>query len=174
MFRVAKAALLSAICVWTINTSAVRAVAIEDKPTTPEEFAAKAIDCNRCEIDFAQQAVKKASSPDVREYAQELVNDHEKMGKDLKAWASDKKIGVVTGASKEHKEKVAELTKLTGKDYDQKFIEMMVEDHKKVLKMFESCGKDSKDASIQTLCEKSIPVVKKHLEQAEALQKKLK
>ncbi len=146
---------------------------VEDKPLTQEEFASKAIDCNKCEMDLAKQATKKATSADVREYAQKLVDDHEKMGKDLKAFAADKKIGIVTGVSKEHKEHLAELTKATGKDYDQKFIQMMIDSHEKALKMLNSCSKDSKDASIRDICDKSIPTIQKHLDDAKAVQKKL-
>ncbi len=147
--------------------------AVEDKALTSEEFATKMVDCNRCELDLAKQAAKKASSADVRNYAQMLVEDHEKMSKDLKSFIADKKIGIVTGTSKEHKEQLAELTKATGKDYDQKFLQTMIENHEKVLKTLKSCSKDSRDASVRDICEKSIPTIQKHLDEAKALQKKL-
>jgi putative membrane protein len=144
-----------------------------DNPQTPEEFVAKAIECCHCGKDVAERAAKNATDPDVRKFAQRLVEDHAKLHTELTDLAKEKKVGVVVGFSKEHKEKVAELDKLSGKAFDRKFIDVMIEAHEKAIKMLEQCQKEGKDEKCRAFCEKALPTLRKHLDEAKTLQKKL-
>src|SRR5262245_33418672 len=108
------------------------AVAGDDKdrkdkplPTTPQDFLIKALDCSLAEKGLAEKAATKATNQDVRQFAQRLADDHTKMNYDLMAMASDLKVAVAGGASKEHKEALLDLLKARGDEFDRKFIKLM-------------------------------------------------
>jgi len=171
MIRVMKSVAL--VVVGLLLAGNVTSRAGDKQPTSPQDFLAKAIDCSVTEKDLAEKAVKNAQSADVRQYAQKLVNDHDKMNKDAMDLAKNLKIGVVTGTSKEHKEVLAKLMTATGKDFDQKFVHHMVEGHEKAIKMFEHCSKNATNEQLRNFASQALPTLRDHLERARKLDKML-
>jgi len=142
---------------------------------SPAEFLGKAIECNTYEKDLAGLAVDNASDADVKAFATRLRDDHTALEKDLQQLVKEKKVGVVAGTDKDHRDRLAELKKTAkGNDFDRKFLAYVVDEHEKAIKHMEECAKDnSLDGGCRTCAEKALPKMKKHLEDARALQKKL-
>jgi len=142
---------------------------------SPADFLGKAIDCNTFEKELAQMAAENASNPDVKAFAQRLGEDHNKFEQELLQLVKEKKVGVATGTSKEHRDKLAELKKTgKGNDYDKKFLQFVVESHEQGIKHIEECSKDSGfDGGCKACADKALPQLRKHLEEARALQKKI-
>jgi putative membrane protein len=145
----------------------------DKKPASTEEFIAHAMDCNLFERDLANTARSKAENADVKKYAEQLYDDHDRMSKELLDFAKEKKLAVASGTSRDQKAKVADLLKLRGKDFDRRFVDIMVEEHEKAIDMMQHCAKESKDEKVRSISEKALPTLKKHLEEARALKKKL-
>jgi len=139
------------------------------------DFLGQSMDCNAYAKDLAQLGADKATNPDVKAFARRLLDDHNKMEADLTQLVKEKKIGVATGTNKEHRDKLAELKKTgQGKDFDRKFLQLVAEQHDKELKHLEGCSKDNAfDGACKTVAEKALPVVRKHLEEARDLLKKI-
>jgi putative membrane protein len=169
MTRIRIASALIAVCLVAGWSSPLQA---QEVSTTVDQVS-KAMDCALYEKDLAAGAIKKATNDDVKRFAQQVYDDHDRMSKDLLDIAKDLKLAVASGLTKDQKVKVAELIKLSGKDYDKRFIDIMVEEHEKALKMAESCAKETKEARLRTFSEKAVPTLRKHLDEAKALQKKL-
>jgi putative membrane protein len=140
-----------------------------DKALSTEQFVAKVVDCNVCEKDLAEKAVKSADSADVRKYAQRLVDDHTKLNVRVGALARDLKIGVVTGLSKDHKEALLKLTTAKGKDFDRAFVRHMVKGHEEAIKMFEAQAKNATNNEVKTFATEALPTLREHLEMARKL-----
>jgi putative membrane protein len=95
-------------------------------------YTAGAID-----ITAADQALKKATNPDVRAFASEMARDHKAVND--KALALVKKLNVTPqdnatskALSKEAAAKLTELGKLSGSEYDRAYVENEVAYHKTV------------------------------------------
>jgi putative membrane protein len=146
-------------------------VVAEEKRT--ETFISKAIDCTNCEKELAQKVAKTTTNEDVKNFALRLAADHAKLEKDLMDLAKQRNIAVATGTNKEAREKVAELMKLKGQDFDRRYVDLMIEEHEKDLKMLEDWEKNTKDDACRACVERAIPVVRKHLADARTLQKEL-
>lgn len=148
---------------------------------------------------MARMASTKAQAKDVKDYAKQLVDDHTKSQDKLRKYAMEKNItlrstnpGTQTGRSDskvgqpEHEAGSArtqpdtsdshmrELDSKSGAEFDRAYMQMMVDNHQKAIAMFER-QKNAKvgDSDLQDFVGGQIPVLKKHLNKAEDIQKKL-
>jgi putative membrane protein len=159
-------ALAALLLVWRVNPMLA---------ASPADFLGQAMECNAYEQELAQIAAENATNPDVKAFAQRLGQEHNKFAQELQQVAKEKKIGVVTGTDKEHRDRVADLKKTgKGNDFDKKFLQFVIEDHEKAIKHIEECSKDSGfDSGCKACADKALPALRKHVEEARALQKKM-
>jgi putative membrane protein len=147
-------------------------VSAEVKPVSkPEDFLARATEWAAIEKDLAQTAVKSAASEDVRKFAQRLAEEHARCEKELADISKEQKIAVAVTPNKAERDKVQEIGKLKGNDFDRRFLAFVVESHEKALKMLDN--KDLKDEKCRAAAARATDQIRKDIEEARALQKKL-
>ncbi len=146
----------------------------DKEPATEQEFLVKAIADDIAEIKLAELAVKKSKSKDVERFARKMIDDHRKNRDMLLARAKVLKLGVVEGLEKEHKERMARLSKLEGDAFDREYMHCMVEDHEQDVKMYETWSKKVKDSDFSDNLAKTAKTVKEHLTMAKEIHDKVK
>ena len=77
-----------------------------------------------------------ASDEKVKEYAQRLVSDHKTVNKALAENAARLKMAVMAGLDKETRTRLDMFAKLKGHELDSEYMQCMVEDHEKAIKLF--------------------------------------
>jgi putative membrane protein len=131
-------------------------------------FANKVAEETFKEVALAKLAQGKASSDEVKSYAQTLERDHLQAYDELKSWAAQKNVKLppppATGKSGNLK-----LEALEGAAFDKAYITAMVADHKKDVAAFER-QTSTADPDLRAFVQKTLPTLKGHLEQAEKLQ----
>ncbi|QIP15458.1 DUF4142 domain-containing protein [Spirosoma aureum] len=149
----------------------------EDKNTSDDddsEFAVKAASGGMLEVELGRMAQEKAQSQQVKDFGAMMVKDHSQANDELKALAASKNITLPTTLGEEHQKHVDELAKLSGKDFDKKYVSMMVDDHKEDVDEFEEASKDGKDPDIKAFASKTIPTLKEHLDKIKAINDAMK
>ena len=63
------------------------------------------------------------------------------------------------------------MTKLSGKAFDQHYVDMMVNDHKKDVAKFKQESTSAKDDQLRSWAAKTLPVLQKHLDSIQAIKK---
>ncbi len=124
------------------------------------------------EVALGKLAAEKASDPKVRQFAEMMVSDHTKLNADVKALAAKKKVQLPAALDKKHQEKIDDLSKETGKDFDEDYLECMTKAHKKTLALFEEARDDTKDPDVKALAAQAIPVIKVHIAHLDKLNQK--
>jgi putative membrane protein len=120
------------------------------------------------EVDLGRLGTEKASSADVKAFAQTMVDDHSKANDELKTLASQKGLTLPTGPDASHKAVRDRLEKLSGDAFDRAFIKEMLKDHKKVVAEFQKqAGSSRADADVKSFAEKTLPKLQQHLEHAQ-------
>lgn len=138
------------------------------------EFAVKAANGGMLEVELGRLAQEKAMRKDVKEFGAMMVTDHSKANDELKALATLKNITLPTTLGEDEQKHVNDLTKLSGKDFDEKYVSMMVDDHKKDIDLFKKTAEDDKtDADVKAFAVKTLPTLQKHLEHIQSLDKKV-
>lgn len=148
------------------GTTAATAVAEEDA-----KFAVDAADGGMAEVALGELAQNKGTDPKVKEFGKMMVTDHTKANDELKALAAGKNI-TLPAVPSEDKQKVAtDLSAKSGKDFDKAYIDQMVDDHQKTVKLFEDGQKNVKDVEIKAFIDKTLPVLRSHLDHIKSLDK---
>jgi putative membrane protein len=128
------------------------------------------------EIRESQLAVKKATNPAVKKYAQQLVNDHRALANQLKSLAA--KLSVtpdtadddVRDVMKDANDEIKDLTdKPAGADWDKKFIDNEIDDHKDLLDKLQDAAKNTSNTELRTAIEKATGKVQEHLTKAQSI-----
>ncbi|WP_316805455.1 DUF4142 domain-containing protein [Pedobacter nototheniae] len=145
----------------TTNVAATGGIAVDEADA---KFATTAANGGMAEVALGKLALQKSANAKIKEFATMMVTDHGKANEELMTLAATKNITLPTNVDDEHMKKAEELGKLTGNDFDKKYVETMVDGHKKTLKLMQDEGKDGKDAELKAFANKTAPVVQAHLD----------
>ncbi len=149
------------------------------KPTDPQ-IAHIAYTAGVIDINAAKQALKKASSKEVKAFAQDMVRDHEAVNK--QALALVKKLKVTPEdndtsrtLSKQASDKLAELSKLKGAAFDKAYVENEVAYHKQVNGALETqLIPSASNAELKNLLQTGLKIFQGHEQHAEHVAADLK
>ena len=138
-----------------------------------KEFISKAGGGGLAEVQLGNLALQKASSADVKAFAQRMVADHSKANDELRELATAKGVALPTELSGDHKAAFDHLTSLSGKEFDKAYMTHMVEDHEKDVAEFDKASTSSQDSDLKAWAGKTLPTLKQHLELAKTVARKV-
>ena len=104
-----------------MNTTANGMSAVPAGATSPQDrvFLKDALEGGMAEVQLGQLALQKSNNADVKQFAQKMVDDHTKMGDQLKPIAQQIGVKIPDGPSKKDKTTIAKLQELNGDDFRQ-------------------------------------------------------
>ena len=136
------------------------------------EFAMKAANGGMMEVELGRMAQEKGMSSDVKEFGAMMVADHSKANDELKTLATAKNITLPSTLGEDMQEDVNELAKLSGKEFDKKYVSMMVDDHKEDVDAFKKAADNNEvDPEIKAFAAKTLPTLQQHLDRINAIEK---
>ena len=138
-----------------------------------EEFMTKAAQGGMAEVKMGELAASKAQNAELKAFGQMMVTDHGKANDELKTLAKSKNFTLPADVSEDQKETYDELAKLSGKEFDAKYAEIMVEDHEKDVDLFQNQADDGEDAQVKAFAAKTLPTLKSHYEKIKAIKDKM-
>src|SRR5271165_6202649 len=108
--------------------------------TSPSDkaFVEDALKGGMAEVQLGQLALQKSNNEDIKQFAQKMVDDHSKLGDQMKTVAQQIGVKVPDGPSKKDKATMAKLQALSGDDFDKAYVKDMIKDHKADLNDFKS------------------------------------
>ena len=169
--------LSAAIAVLSLLGSA--ALAQGAKPTDPQ-IAHIAYTAGVIDVAAARQAIAKSSSKNVKAFAEDMVRDHEAVNKlaldlvtKLKVTPEDNDTSKTL--SKQAADKLAELARLKGADYDKAYVANEVAYHKAVNGALETLLIPSaRNAELKSLLQTGLKIFQGHQQHAEHVAASLK
>ena len=124
------------------------------------------------EVEAANLAIQLSKNEVVKSFAQMMLADHTKANKDLAAIVAAKGMKLPTTLSEENQTHLAALKKLSGKQFEEQYMTMMINDHAKTVKLF-SEGSVLQDSSLKSFAGKTLPVIAGHYKEAVKIGKTL-
>jgi putative membrane protein len=92
----------------------------------------------------------------------------------LKAYASGKSISVPVEEDYEARRKTERFSDEAGKDFDKKWCKEMIDRHEESINKFEKRIDKTEDADLKAWLNKTLPTLKSHRDQLEAIHDKIK
>lgn len=138
------------------------------------DFLVKAADGGMTEVEASRTAQQKATNGDVKSFAQMMVDDHTGANAAVKQLAANLNVTIPAAPSEEHQKDITKLNEKTGRDFDKAYMNMMVDDHKKTIDLFEKAENDCKEESVKAFVRNTLPKLRTHLNAADSIQNRLK
>lgn len=136
------------------------------------------ITVNKNEIASGKLAAKKSTNADVKKFAKIMIAAHTKNLNQTKKLSHKLKAKLmetsdVTNLKKDGEKELADLKSAKSEDFDKQYVDAMAKDHSDALDKLNSLIDDAKNKNLQAHLNATREEVKKHLQMAQDLQKKL-
>ncbi|MCF3107603.1 DUF4142 domain-containing protein [Niabella sp. CC-SYL272] len=117
---------------------------------------------NLGEVDAGNLAIGKSNNPVLRDYGQQLVNDHTQAQAELAETTRNMGYRLPAETDQKHKEMAAMLAQLDGRTFDSTFIYKMLEGHQEALVIQENEISGGRSPALRNYASRILPVIKKH------------
>lgn len=157
----------------TGNESSTEVAADADKKpkVAPEDlnFLKDAARGGLAEVQMGQLGVSNGESKPVKDFAQQLIDDHKKINQELEKLAIRKSVILPDSVSEQHKTMLQHMSSLKGREFDSAFEQHAKDEHQKDIEKFKKASASAKDAEVRSFAEKALPVLQRHLDAAQNL-----
>jgi putative membrane protein len=166
----------------TASTPATTTVAANSTPATPatdtetnikqaQDFVNAAGQAGLAEIETSKLALEHSTNPDVKTFAQMMIDDHTKAGEALKAAAAAAALAPPSDTLDEtHMRLVNDLTQdKPGESFDADYMHMQVDAHNDAVKLFGDYVKNGKVPQVQSFAEATLPTLEMHKTRADSV-----
>jgi putative membrane protein len=126
---------------------------------------------NLAEIEAAHIAQSKTQNDQVRNFAQQMIDDHTRALQDLQQLAQAKGVTLPTEADSKHKKMGQKMRAMSGASFDRRYMAQSgVSDHKKTDSLLRRVQSRASDPDLKALAARLQPVVEQHLNSVQQLQ----
>jgi putative membrane protein len=133
------------------------------------KFIRDAAEGNEMEIGLAEIVVRKTQNPQVREYAQHLISDHQQSNRELQQIASERGISWPVAIKKSDAHTLDKYENMSGPEMDRSVMNHWVKDHREDIKEYDKAAKHAQDPQVKQFAISSLPTLRDHLNRAEAI-----
>jgi putative membrane protein len=134
-----------------------------------QRFMKEAAQGSAAEVELGQLAREKAESPDIKAFAQRMVEDHTKANDQLKQVAGQKGVPLPPQPDAKDSAEKTRLGKMSGAQFDKAYMNYMVADHKKDVAALEKEASHASDPDLRNFAQATLPTLQSHLQQAESI-----
>jgi len=153
----------------------------EDAPTgNTASVLSRIHQANLTEIALGKIAEDRASAPEVRAYAGQLIQDHANVDEKVAAMAHQKGVHLREqtastrqgGKGVQSAAQFEQLMSASGAKFDQLFLQQAGSDHQRLIQRLQQDREDANDDEVEALIDKIVPLLEQHRELAQILMKK--
>lgn len=127
-----------------------------------QQFLDQAFNINQGEIALGKLAQERAASAQVRDFGKRLQSDHQAALDQLREVADKSHLSLPMKMERDEMDLHQQLSKLSGKEFDQAFIQHMVSGHRHAIDLFQEEAVHGQDAALRDYAEKQLPVLRVH------------
>jgi len=138
-----------------------------------KSFIKDAVEDGNAEIEASRIALNQAASPDVKSFAQSMLDEHGKANAELKSLASLDGVKTSDTPSLTSQAAIKLLSKRQGGSFDKHYAESIgVKDHEDAIKLFQKEADKGTNPDVKAWAAKTLPALQHHLEMARELKSK--
>lgn len=137
-----------------------------------EQFIGEAASGGMMEARLGKMASEKAINEEVKQFGKMMVQDHSQANDRLKTILSGSGLEMPQEMP-EHRQKIEEMQNVSGEEFDQAYMQMMVEDHKEDISKFQKAQGKMQNDQLNAWVEQTLPILRQHLQRAEVINENL-
>jgi putative membrane protein len=137
-----------------------------------QQFVKEAGAGGLAEVELSKMA-QKSGNPEVKNFADRMVQDHSKANQELVTIAGSLGVDVPKALDAEHQRLSQKLAALHGKAFDEEYMRAMVEDHNKAVMLFQTEERSGQNPELKQFAQKALPILQTHQQMAQELSRKV-
>ncbi|KAB0676700.1 DUF4142 domain-containing protein [Aureimonas leprariae] len=153
-----KLTLTAAAFFMTLGSAAVA----QTPSVNDDEFLMKAAVGNTFEIEESKLALERASDPKLKQFAQQMIDDHQNALQKLQNAAGDAKGKAEMKLDQPHQAKVDNLKTFNGRDFDKVYIADQIASHDETVSLLSDYDQNGQNDDLGDWVDDALPVVKQH------------
>ncbi len=135
------------------------------------EFIEDAAHAGHAEVEAARLALSKSADPDVRSFAQRMIDDHTRLNTQLQQIARARGLQPPSEPSLAQQGRLSLLRVSDGPDFDRRYVEDFgVRAHRDTIERFGEAASRIQDAQLNKVAQEALPTLRQHLQVARTLQ----
>ena len=138
------------------------------------KFLVKSYEAGMYEVQLSQLAATNGLDADVKNLAAELVTAHTAINSSIRSIAAAANFVLPATIDADHQKDMKDMHKLTGPDFDKKYINIIVDDHNNAVDDYKDAYKNLSDGDTRTFAAETLPRIQDHLEMAKKVQDRIK
>jgi putative membrane protein len=139
-------------------------------PRADVDFILNANTSNITQIAMGHAAESQGANPGIRPLAERIVSSHMKANQALQLLASQKHVDLPSNTDIDDHNELADLhARKPGGDFDAQYIQDVIDDHDRMIEMYEAARNESVDPDIRRYADIMLPALRDNRDQALAL-----
>lgn len=151
------------------TTAATGGAAVTMAPLEPQDFVNMAASSGMFEVMSSELAIERSASPEIKEFAQQMVADHTKANDELKVVAAANNLQVPAepmGAAADHWQALQDADAGV---FDQTYMDLQAQAHAEAIDLFSAEAQATTNAELAAFAQKTLPVLQMHAEHLQDL-----
>lgn len=138
-------------------------------PEVDKTFAVAAAGAGIAEVELSKVALQRAKKAAIKQLAQMMIDEHDKVNQELTALASARGVELPGAPDAVTLERRATLEKLNGTKLERAYVDHMLADHRKAIELFRAETTNGVDPEFTEWAKRTLPKLEEHLGHAEAV-----
>jgi putative membrane protein len=161
----------------TFLAAGLAATSVAAQPASPDptkDFLQQAAGSDEYEITAGRVAVIEAQDPQVRSFAQQMIQDHTRTSQDLQSAATRSgREPPLKAMSGDQARMVLALQSLRGADFDKTYMTQQVLAHTQALVVQGGYARRGQDDNVRAVAQSTVPLIQGHLQMAQQMKAQL-
>lgn len=138
------------------------------------KFLVKSYESGIYEIQLSELAATNALDPDVKNLAVALIAGHQAIDSRISVIAASASFILPEAINADHQKALQDLGKLTGADFDKKYINTIISEHENAVGDYKDAYKNLSAGDTKTFAGETLPKIEDHLAMAKKVKDRIK
>lgn len=134
------------------------------------DFMVEAYNNNLLISEASELAARQAQSPQIAEFAQQSLGEHNKVKQQFETLASQMNITLPDSLAQDDRQMIEDLSSAKQEDFDKKYVDLVDDASEDLIKKFENVSKNVQNAELNNFFQQTLPALRRHQEQADQLE----
>lgn len=144
-----------------------------DPKADTQTFLTIAAEEQQIEIALGQLAAQRAQNDQVKEFGSQMVEDHKKVRREAEQLASKHRVPLPTKLTTENKQKVDELSKLSGHEFDRAYMNFALHNHETAFEQYQEHINTMRYPDLREYFTSTLPILEAHRDRARLVKSSL-
>jgi putative membrane protein len=127
-------------------------------------FVMQAAQTGMLEVQLGRLAVQRGSSAGVKQYGQEMVDEHTQKNQELMQLTMQKGMELPMEMSSQNKALSDGLSRLSGTSFDAAYKQVMIDSHNQAIALFQAQSQQGQDPQLKAWATQTLPNLQAHLQ----------